>query len=63
MARKGKQQLGLFKQDLASTVREDGVPVYRVCLVREGRVVPCYNQQIRSAVDVSSGHWFFPIAQ
>jgi hypothetical protein len=52
MARKGKQ-LGLFKQDLASTVREDGVPVYRVCLVREGRM-PCYNQQIRSAVDAST---------
>ena len=53
MARKGKQQLGFFKQDTASTIREDGVPVYRVCLVREGRV-PCYNQQIRSAVDAST---------
>src|SRR5215467_2211518 len=52
MARKGKQQLGLFQQDMTSTVREDGVPVYRVCLVREGRM-PCYNQQIRSAVDAS----------
>ena len=52
MARKGKQ-LGLFKQDTASTIREDGVPVYRVCLVREGRM-PCYNQQIRSAVDAST---------
>jgi len=53
MARKGTQQLGLFKQDMTSTVREDGVPVYRVCLVREGRV-PCYSQQIRSAVDAST---------
>jgi DNA repair protein RadC len=53
MRPKGKKQLGLFKQDLASTVREDGIPVYRVCLVREGRV-PCYNQQIRSAVDAST---------
>ena len=52
MARKGKQQLGLFRQDMTSTVREDGVSVYRVCLVREGRV-PYYNQQIRSAVDAS----------
>ena len=53
MARKGKQQLGLFQQDMTSTVREDGIPVYRVCLVREGRM-PCYNQQIRSAVDAST---------
>ena len=53
MARKGTQQLGLFKQDMTSTVREDGIPVYRVCLVREGRA-PCYNQQIRSAVDAST---------
>jgi DNA repair protein RadC len=53
MAHKGTQrQLGLFKQDRASTVREDGIPVYRVCLIREGRV-PCYNQQIRSALDAS----------
>ena len=52
MARKGKQ-LGLFKQDTAWTIREDGVPVFRVCLVREGRM-PCYNQHIRSAVDAST---------
>src|SRR5215467_1694824 len=53
MPRKGKQQLELFKQDTAPTIREDGVPVYRVCLMREGRV-PYYNQQIRSAVDAST---------
>ena len=54
MAHKGTQrQLGLFKQDMASTVREDGIPVYKLCLVREGRV-PCYNQQIRSAVDAAT---------
>ena len=29
------------------------IPVYKVTLVREGRV-PCYNQQIRSAVDAST---------
>jgi len=29
------------------------VPVYKIMLVREGRV-PCYNQQIRSAVDAST---------
>ena len=53
MPRKGKQQLELFKQDTAATIREDGIPVYRVCLVREGRV-SYYNQQIRSAVDAST---------
>src|SRR6266446_7263930 len=53
MAQKGKKQLGLFQQDMTSTIREDGVPIYRVSLVREGRV-PCYNQQIRSAVDAST---------
>ncbi len=53
MAHKGKRQLGLFKQDMTSTVREDGIPVYKVCLVREGRV-SCYNQQIRSAVDAAT---------
>jgi DNA repair protein RadC len=53
MRQKGKEQLGLFTQDMTSTIREDGVSVYRVCLVRVGRV-PCYNQQIRSAVDAST---------
>src|SRR5262252_4391595 len=53
MPRKGKQQLELFKQYSTTPIREDGVPVYRVCLVREGRV-PYYNQQIRSAVDAST---------
>ena len=52
MGQRSKRQLGLFQQDTASIAREDGVPIYRVCLVREGRV-PCYNQQIRSAVDAS----------
>src|SRR4249919_3318005 len=53
MAHKGKRQLGLFKQDIASTIREDGIPIYRVSLVRESRV-SCYNQQIRSAVDAAT---------
>jgi len=47
------RQLGLFKQDMTSTVREDGVPIYRVSLVREGRT-NCYQKQIRSAVDAST---------
>ena len=53
MRHTSKNQLGLFKQDVTSTVREDGIPVYRVCLVREGSV-PCYNNQICSAVDAAT---------
>ena len=53
MRHTGKKQLGLFKQDMTSLVREDGIPVYRVCLVREGRV-PSYNQQISSAGDAAT---------
>ena len=53
MAYKGKQQLGLFKQDMTSTIREDGIPVYRVSLVRESRL-HCYHKQIRSSADAST---------
>ena len=53
MGQKGKRQLGLFQQDTTSTVREDGIPIYRVSLVREGRT-NCYQKQIRSAVDAST---------
>jgi DNA repair protein RadC len=52
MRQKGQRQLGLFKQDMTSAVREEGIAVYKVCLVREG-TMPCYNQQIRSAADAS----------
>ena len=53
MGQKGKKQLGLFQQDITSTIREDGIPIYRVSLVREGRA-NCYQRQIRSAVDAST---------
>src|SRR5262247_794647 len=53
MAYKGKQQLALFKQDTTSTIREDGIPVYRVSLVRESRL-HCYHKQIRSSADAST---------
>src|SRR5262252_5602350 len=53
MAYKGKHQLGLFKQDMTSTIREDGIPVYRVSLVRESRL-HCYHKQIRSSADAST---------
>jgi DNA repair protein RadC len=52
MAYTNKRQLGLF-QDGTTIVREEGIPIYRISLVQEGRV-PCYNQQIRSASDAST---------
>ena len=52
MGQKGKKQLGLFQQDITSTLREDGISVYKVSLVRESRL-HCYQQQIRSSVDAS----------
>ena len=52
MRQPGKKQLGLFQQDRTSTLREDGIPVYKISLVRESRV-PCYQQQIRSSADAS----------
>jgi DNA repair protein RadC len=45
-------QLGLFQYERASTVREDGIPIYRVSLVREGKL-PCYEDRIRSAASAS----------
>lgn len=52
MRHTSQKQLGLFKQDMTSTVREDGIPVYKVSLVRESRL-HCYQQQIRSSADAS----------
>ena len=52
MGQKGKKQLGLFQQDITSTIREDGISVYKVSLVRKSRL-HCYQQQIRSSVDAS----------
>jgi DNA repair protein RadC len=46
-------QLGLFRHERASTVREDGIPIYRVSLVREGRL-SCYEDRIRSSATVST---------
>src|SRR5262245_4189168 len=43
-----------FLGDEATTQRKQAsVPIYKISLVREGRV-PCYNQQIRSAVDAAT---------
>ena len=32
------RQLGLFRHGMVSTVREDGIQIYRVSLVREGKI-------------------------
>ena len=46
------RQLGLFQHERGQAVREDGIPIYRVSLVREGRL-PCYEDRIRSAASAS----------
>src|SRR5215468_12591136 len=43
-------QMTLLAEEKISKTKPASVPIYRVTLVKEGRV-PCYNQQIRSAVD------------
>src|SRR5215831_20187889 len=53
MRQSGKHQLPLFAQESASTVREDGIPIYRVSLVREGRL-PYAKERIRSAAIAST---------
>src|SRR5215831_17508823 len=53
MRHTGKHQLPLFVQESASADREDGIPIYRVSLVREGKV-PCYEDRIRSAATAST---------
>src|SRR5499433_3566831 len=48
-----KRQLPLFAQESISTVRADGIPIYRVSLVREGRL-PYAQERIRSAAIAST---------
>src|SRR5438876_10976752 len=47
------EQTTLFAAEQTTKPKQGSVPIVRVTLVREGRV-PCYNQQIRSAVDAST---------
>src|SRR5215469_14826884 len=47
------KQLGLFRHKKVSTVRKDGIPIYRVSLVREGRL-PYSKERIRSAAIAST---------
>src|SRR5919198_4156877 len=45
-------QMTLLAEKHTTKPKPASIPVYKIMLVREGRV-PCYNQQIRSAVDAS----------
>jgi DNA repair protein RadC len=47
------EQIILFAEEHTTKPKPASVPIYRVTLVREGRV-PCYNQQIRSSADTST---------
>jgi DNA repair protein RadC len=46
-------QMTLLAEEKITKPKPASVPIYRVTLVREGRV-PCYNQQIRSSTDDST---------
>jgi DNA repair protein RadC len=47
------EQTTLFATEQTTKPKPASVPIYRVTLVREGRV-QCYNQQIRSSADAST---------
>jgi DNA repair protein RadC len=46
-------QMILLAEEKIAKPKSASVPVYKVTLVREGRV-PCYDQQIRSSADAST---------
>src|SRR5262250_3045354 len=46
------EQMIFFGEEHTTKPKPASAPIYRVTLVREGRV-PCYNQQIRSSADAS----------
>jgi DNA repair protein RadC len=46
-------QMTLLAEEKTTKPKQMSVPVYKVTLVREGRV-PCYDQQIRSSADAST---------
>jgi DNA repair protein RadC len=47
------EQMTFLGEEHTTKPKPASVPIYRVTLVREGRV-PCYNQQIRSSADAST---------
>src|SRR5262244_2104556 len=46
-------QMTLLAEEKITKPKPASVPVFKIMLVREGRV-PCYNQQIRSSADAST---------
>src|SRR5215470_11441973 len=46
-------QMTLLAEQKITKPKPASIPVYKIMLVREGRV-PCYNQQIRSSADAST---------
>jgi hypothetical protein len=65
------EQMTFLGEEHTTKPKQASVPIYKVTLVREGRVA-CYNQQIRSAVDASTllhkyldriGKCIFPVPQ
>jgi DNA repair protein RadC len=47
------EQTTLFAAEKATKPKQASIPVYKIMLVKEGRI-PCYNQQIRSSADAST---------
>ena len=45
-------QMTLLAEEKITKSKQPGVPIYKISLVREGRVA-CYEQQIRSSADAS----------
>src|SRR5882672_4857838 len=46
-------QMTLLAEEKITKPKPGGVPIYKISLVREGRV-PCYEQQIRSSANAST---------
>jgi DNA repair protein RadC len=46
------EQMTFLAEEKITKTKPASVPIYRVTLVKEGRV-PCYDQQIRSSADAS----------
>src|SRR5262244_3199297 len=45
-------QMTLLAEEKITKPKQASVPIYKIMLVKEGRV-PCYDQQIRSSADAS----------
>jgi len=48
-----REQTTLFATEHTTKPKQTSVPIYKISLVREGRVA-CYEQQIRSSADAST---------